>query len=51
MLESGDSEILVDGERERFWFLEEIQIRIQCLSAIALITRGDNPDIGNVNQH
>lgn len=37
MLENGDSEMLV--EKERFWFLEEIQIRIQCLLAIALIIK------------
>lgn len=46
---SGDGEILVDGERERFWFSEEIQIRPRCLSAIALITKGGDPDIGIIN--
>lgn len=51
VLESGDSEILVDGEKERFWFLEEIQIRIQCLLDIELINKEGDPDIGNVNQH
>lgn len=49
MLESGVSEILVDGERERFWFSEEIHIRTECLSAIALITKGGDPDMGIVN--
>lgn len=51
VLESGDSEILVDGEKERFWFLEEIQIRIQCLLDIELINKEGDPYIGNVNQH